>query len=31
VADVVAFVTSRPDHVNLGSVIMMPTRQAAMV
>ena len=30
VADVIAFVASRPHHVNLASLVVMPTRQSAM-
>jgi NADP-dependent 3-hydroxy acid dehydrogenase YdfG len=31
VADLVAYVTSRPHHVNISPLVVMPTRQAAMV
>jgi NADP-dependent 3-hydroxy acid dehydrogenase YdfG len=31
VADLVAYVTSRPRHVNISPIVVMPTRQAAMV
>jgi NADP-dependent 3-hydroxy acid dehydrogenase YdfG len=30
VADLVAYVTSRPQHVNISPLVVMPTRQAAM-
>jgi NADP-dependent 3-hydroxy acid dehydrogenase YdfG len=31
VADLVAYVTSRPHHVNISPLVVMPTRQGAMV
>jgi NADP-dependent 3-hydroxy acid dehydrogenase YdfG len=30
VADLVAYVTSRPHHVNISPLVVMPTQQAAM-
>jgi NADP-dependent 3-hydroxy acid dehydrogenase YdfG len=31
VADLVAYVTSRPHHINISPLVVMPTRQGAMV